>query len=493
VKFLNNGDYDSLFLEIDDNNTGYIDFNNLMDFLQKNGIFPYEEEVIYILRRLDKDDDGRISLLELQNEISPKESLGFNSGNFRGDKSIMNSYENPLGKLNKSSASKNYPYEPIRKSASPMKSQISKSPLKENSSKLRSHRKDYNPIEGTVNREYREYISGNKEFNSNNKEKEIIYESPKKRLEFESGASATKNLIYSNNNNSPNYKKNSTENNNNIKDMKSEIERELTYSKKNMEFKDLKSEIEREMILNTTTNNKYRSPPKISSTLEKKSYTSNKTPEKVPIDTASYQSLRKPMITEGILLEIAQYLKLIIRCERELQYLRGDLSLRPDYNITEMFNVFDKLMKGYLNPDEIEEFFENFDIFSSQEKTAFIGRFCKTKEIFKYLLKTLRSFYLKKTFSFVDFVNVFQGNQESLEAGVQKNKRQSMRKNIKEAFSGETYVIMKEIVRTLVRNERNIEENSKDFLRKNPVDLKEVFAAVDVNKNGVLSEFEVRF
>lgn len=50
---------------------------------------------------------------------------------------------------------------------------------------------------------------------------------------------------------------------------------------------------------------------------------------------------------------------------------------------------------------------------------------------------------------------------------------------------------MKELICTLVINERNIENASKTLLTRNPVDLKEVFSAIDVNKNGVLSEFEV--
>lgn len=360
-----------------------------MSYLQRNGIYPYEEEIIYILRRLDKDDDGRISLLELQNEITPKESLAF-QGSLRSDRTGGNLavYENPLGKLTKNSASKNYPYEPIRRSASPMKSQLIKSPLKgENPSKMRSQRKDYtvqNESVSNLNREYREYVSST----GKDRDQHQIYESPKKRLEFDSVGSANKNLGYSsaliNNNNingSPGRKPES-----NIRDLKSEIEQEMKYSKKNAEFREMKSEIEREMIVNSASN-KYKSPPKASSLiekLEKRTYNSTKTPENQGFEPSLYQSLSKKMgVSEGVMLEIAQFLKLVIRAEREVQYLRGDLSLRPDYNITELFSFLDKLMKGYLNPEETEEFFEVFEVFSSQEKNAFLQRFCKTKEIFK--------------------------------------------------------------------------------------------------------------
>ena len=340
-----------------------------MDFLQKNGIFPYEEEVIYILRRLDKDDDGRISLLELLNEVSPKESLGFLGGPST-NKTNLSQYENALGKNLKSSASKNYPFEPIRRSASPMKGQTLKSPIKEtiggggpSGSKVRSHRKDYsNNVESQINRDYSsQYVRQE----VNIKEKvatNTIYESPKKRLEFESVTSFKQ---YNNNSPSLYARKDPTINN-----LKSEVEREMGYSKKSLEYKDLKSELEREL-----NNSKYRgTPPKTSALAEKDAFTGSN----------NYQSLGKKAISEGVLLEIAQFLKLLIRSEREVQYLRGDLSLRPDYNISELFNSFDKLNKGYLNPEEIEEFFEAFDVFSSQEKNAFLSRFCKTKEILKY-------------------------------------------------------------------------------------------------------------
>ena len=55
-----------LFRDIDVNSTGYINFANLFDFFKKNGIYPYEEEIIAIIRKLDKDDDGRLVIEELE-------------------------------------------------------------------------------------------------------------------------------------------------------------------------------------------------------------------------------------------------------------------------------------------------------------------------------------------------------------------------------------------------------------------------------------------
>lgn len=48
------------FIEIDKAGTGFIDFDNLKEFFNLNNIFPLDEEIIFILRRIDIDDDGRI-------------------------------------------------------------------------------------------------------------------------------------------------------------------------------------------------------------------------------------------------------------------------------------------------------------------------------------------------------------------------------------------------------------------------------------------------
>lgn len=60
-----------IFREIDKDSSGFINFQNLFDFFKKNGIYPYEEELIAIIRKLDKDDDGRLVLEELEEGLGP--------------------------------------------------------------------------------------------------------------------------------------------------------------------------------------------------------------------------------------------------------------------------------------------------------------------------------------------------------------------------------------------------------------------------------------
>ena len=59
---------------IDLENTGYIDFENLKRFLtHEMGKEPTEDVVINIIRRLDKDDDGRLSYNEFVEGIRPRD------------------------------------------------------------------------------------------------------------------------------------------------------------------------------------------------------------------------------------------------------------------------------------------------------------------------------------------------------------------------------------------------------------------------------------
>lgn len=59
------------FASIDIYETGYIDYNLLKNFLKTAGKMPKEEQVIECLRRIDKDDDGRIKYEEFVEAIQP--------------------------------------------------------------------------------------------------------------------------------------------------------------------------------------------------------------------------------------------------------------------------------------------------------------------------------------------------------------------------------------------------------------------------------------
>ena len=51
----------NVYLLIDSKNNSYIDFESLLNFMGMNNFYPYEEEIVIVLRRFDRDDDGRLT------------------------------------------------------------------------------------------------------------------------------------------------------------------------------------------------------------------------------------------------------------------------------------------------------------------------------------------------------------------------------------------------------------------------------------------------
>ena len=98
-----------------------------MNFFYKNSIYPYEEEIILILRRLDKDNDGRLNFEEFSRAFS---NNNINNNNNYSDISFSNNKNSPHKRShseysNISNYSKinnnTYPFQPIRRQLSPMK------------------------------------------------------------------------------------------------------------------------------------------------------------------------------------------------------------------------------------------------------------------------------------------------------------------------------------------------------------------------------------
>ena len=108
--------FENLLAEIDLQNVGYVDFNNLFEFFRKNAFYPYEEEIIAILRRLDKNDDGRLTISELEEALTPK-GLEITTPQIQKDKASK-LIESTLPDSKKSRVSKSINYENANKKAS---------------------------------------------------------------------------------------------------------------------------------------------------------------------------------------------------------------------------------------------------------------------------------------------------------------------------------------------------------------------------------------
>lgn len=105
-----------LFLRIDCDNSGFIDFENLLDFFKSLGFFPYEEEIIYILRRVDGNNDGRIELSDFETLFDVRLQAGTQRAGTEMAEELRFRSKSQTQRFTY------YPYQPIRRCYSPKKS-----------------------------------------------------------------------------------------------------------------------------------------------------------------------------------------------------------------------------------------------------------------------------------------------------------------------------------------------------------------------------------
>ena len=61
---------------------------------------------------------------------------------------------------------------------------------------------------------------------------------------------------------------------------------------------------------------------------------------------------------------------------REIERIKQDLALRPDFNLMDFFSIFDKNEKGYVNQNEIRLFLESLGVNPNSDSfPLFLKRF----------------------------------------------------------------------------------------------------------------------
>ena len=73
--FYNTADFDlkEAFFRIDRRNSGFLNFDNLQEFFEVSGFFFTNEQIIDLLKRLDRNDDGKVSFEEFRRALMPIE------------------------------------------------------------------------------------------------------------------------------------------------------------------------------------------------------------------------------------------------------------------------------------------------------------------------------------------------------------------------------------------------------------------------------------
>eukprot|EP00331_Platyophrya_macrostoma_P021349 CAMPEP_0176446816 /NCGR_PEP_ID=MMETSP0127-20121128/24576_1 /TAXON_ID=938130 /ORGANISM="Platyophrya macrostoma, Strain WH" /LENGTH=546 /DNA_ID=CAMNT_0017832973 /DNA_START=42 /DNA_END=1682 /DNA_ORIENTATION=- len=130
------------FTAIDAHESGFIDYTNLRSFFKRQGKLVKDDDVVAILRRIDRDDDGKLTYEEFAAAIRPQgPSIGrtFKPGSRPGDEEIARS---PGSRTKKLSVRGSPARSPLRTGKTLSKA---KSPAREQKSILKSTRKVQSP------------------------------------------------------------------------------------------------------------------------------------------------------------------------------------------------------------------------------------------------------------------------------------------------------------------------------------------------------------
>ena len=421
---IDNFSYALLFSIIDTEDSGFMDFNNLNAFFEGQGIYPYEEEIISILKRLDKDDDGRITLEEFKNGLVPrnlKYSIKISSPLKIGtlfSPSLRRSNEKKL-----LSPTKNFQFEAIRRNNSPtVEKKIQFTSGKMNTmnnsslkSPIRTNNKFANSLKKTPIRSNNQLLENSfKRSSSKKRLREEISEKKDERMmseiknEIKRDLNISKRLYSPLKNNSParrktpekkicksfhheDPRKNATDSKIYYKQFSAN--KPITkspFSKKNAHFDSMKKSVEKEME-NSKIIKEMENSKQTRLTFHKKS-------ESFMSSLGNMNKKFSPKKTENKqeMIEIVDFFKKIIFLEREVERIKQDLALRPDFILMDFFAIYDKGEKGYLSQNEIKVFLDSLGINPNNDIfPLFLKRFDKNNfGRFKFFLNFFFNFYL---------------------------------------------------------------------------------------------------
>lgn len=321
------------FSTIDLQGLGYLDVDSIYSFFIKNKLKITDNELLYLFRKFDKDQDGRISPKEFENEMN---LLGINR-----------SLPKPLNSSTKK------PYKPSSSSKKSLHSNRTHSPLlKTPVSSRKGLENSIRSIKDSINNRKKESYEGDSHFDS-----------PER-------VSVSRRRLYSN------YQFNQ-------KDSDEVLNRESP-------LKSLEQRISKQEALlgDITLNNSLRKegsaiktgnfPLNMKNSPFKEKFLSSN-----PLyNTSPYkENKEKALLTSFDEKELVKALKLQIELDREIEATKNDLSLQSDFTLLEAYKSFDYKGDGLLSLNDLNKAFKRLDIYLSDEEIfVFIKRFGKTKE-----------------------------------------------------------------------------------------------------------------
>ena len=364
ISYCGDFSFELFFQEVDKEHVGFVDFQNLNEFFKTNMYYPYEEEIISILRRMDKNDDGRLASSELQVGFKPLSPKEFKTNN------LKSLYSTPL---EKNSASKNI-------------TSASKNVKNSSINYQSSNKKATNANNGNNSQEfktgsiYRSPISSKKNAEENSDSYSKI---TTKYEKYDTSANKTANI--SNIPQSQSIVNNANETTKSPANYSyypyEPVRRAFSPMKEQiMKSSNLEANSPVKLLKNTVSLEKSQASlvEKYSSYGRGKYNNEYRSPNVNNLNNFARNEESGRKLENSNKGEIIGYFKKLVNFEGDIEKNKQDLFFRPDFNMFDLYMVFDKEKKGYCFLNDFEQGFKLMNVnISSREATLFFKKFEK--------------------------------------------------------------------------------------------------------------------
>lgn len=347
-------DIKSAFRTVDIDRLGFLDHESLMKFFQRNKIDASEDDVLALIRRADKDLDGKISYTEfadaikLKNLLDARVSLSPQRSSYRSvEKASPRSAEktSPLSteRISSRSPRKTSPRSTERMATQTARKSSPDSKPQEPSTFTEFASKSMNPRDLA----YESYLSNARDLSPTKIERvstksELIDDNSDRRRLSPIRESISKKYVQELD---EQWLNRSLSKASSPRKKRSVLD-EPSFDKSQSEWSPTRSRI-------SVPEDKYRTPKR------------NRSPRSATSDRMSPLKGNEEEV-------FARTLKNHIELDQEVEELRNELALRSDFNLLDAFKVFDLYEKGNLTPEQFEDGLALFGVYPTKEELKLV-------------------------------------------------------------------------------------------------------------------------